>query len=1015
MGLGTRRRMSGIPSRSGQRSVQSNRTTPKTTESAITTEIAVVEQVESEDSSTTSAESDDVSTSHIVLTAPVRKRLGNRRVCTRSSTGTIKTTAGSTPKKSSTHTQDIPIHHSDTIHNSTQTTASLFRKLVIPGQLLSQTTLHASAGSSLDKNDSLLDISDHSDTSCDTAVALDSISTMTKAISNSNRITGLEVIGDSIDISCKSTTRSGKTLDINPTQSTLTRTPYRTRPLSGLSLTQSSTRPSQSSTRHHTRFQSQFQSKQTHLVEDIAGFVSDESDVDVQINSIKGGQMAFTSPCKSVSTLVQQQGEFESQLWVDKYKPNSEAEVAIHKKKLKDVRDWLIRAFSGHNGNGRTNGKLLVLSGPSGVGKTAALNVLACELDFEIVEWENPVNINTFQSIWDRHDSLGADGKVERFTSDYVPVLQRFQDFLTSSCKTPALHFTTTSVNSKSKSLTQSNLHTQSYNSPNIASTSKRKIVLIEDWPQLGSMSSRTSVHTALRMYLASKNSAYPLVLIISDTSDVHQSGNTMFKGMGFTDAPITLRTLISPDISSQASYTHIKFNLVAPTILAKALTRIADIEFRSMSKRIHRPSKMMIEWISKSSSGDIRHAIHRLQFLALIDPKSIPLSLQEEPQKYNKRGRNGRSLVSADDTSDRAVCSTLGGDGFLDAGLSKSPHDRSNARGKSSTVRASLDQVDCRDESVSIFQAVGRIRYNKRLDSVAPCEHLLGPTLSCMKRTTLEAVPEDILSLLYVDPDVFTLFSEQNVPSAYTTVEELVLATSYLSDADIYTGRWENRRIMAQYTMSVTARGLLFAHLPSPLVSSLEHVSAHSSENQSRATANSFAKRNEFNQLHKPEAWQCQTRARENRLAIHAGLAAEWTRQYMKMSRLDSLEAFAQNEMVLSHHVSESALWLEIVPFLGLLGRTNKHPPVRNLPGYAKSALASVCGYSLIAGSKLLDEGSYDGGIEYLDAIEDLAHPGHQMDGRPTASAAFSTGTGHGRLEWKDHLALADDDIEEF
>ena len=47
-------------------------------------------------------------------------------------------------------------------------------------------------------------------------------------------------------------------------------------------------------------------------------------------------------------------------------------------------------------------------------------------------------------------------------------------------------------------------------------------------------------------------------------------------------------------------------------------------------------------------------------------------------------------------------------------------------------------------------------------------------------------------MSLLYVDHDVFTLFSEQNVPSAYTTVEELVLATSYLSDADIYTGRWE-------------------------------------------------------------------------------------------------------------------------------------------------------------------------------------------------------------------------------
>ncbi|KAJ1565753.1 Cell cycle checkpoint protein rad17 [Nowakowskiella sp. JEL0078] len=79
--------------------------------------------------------------------------------------------------------------------------------------------------------------------------------------------------------------------------------------------------------------------------------------------------------------------ESRDDLWVDKYKPTSENELAIHRKKLQEVKTWLISAFS----SGNKKDKLLVLTGPTGSGKTAVIEVLSKELNFEVVQWINPM------------------------------------------------------------------------------------------------------------------------------------------------------------------------------------------------------------------------------------------------------------------------------------------------------------------------------------------------------------------------------------------------------------------------------------------------------------------------------------------------------------------------------------------------------------------------------------------------------------------------------------------------
>ncbi|KAJ7510273.1 Rad17 cell cycle checkpoint protein-domain-containing protein [Mycena galericulata] len=80
----------------------------------------------------------------------------------------------------------------------------------------------------------------------------------------------------------------------------------------------------------------------------------------------------------------------DDRLWVDIYEPTTEAELAVHVKKVQDVRRWLDEAFvGGPSGKLRKYRRILALTGPAGTAKTATIRVLARELDFEILEWRN--------------------------------------------------------------------------------------------------------------------------------------------------------------------------------------------------------------------------------------------------------------------------------------------------------------------------------------------------------------------------------------------------------------------------------------------------------------------------------------------------------------------------------------------------------------------------------------------------------------------------------------------------
>lgn len=129
--------------------------------------------------------------------------------------------------------------------------------------------------------------------------------------------------------------------------------------------------------------------------------------------------------------------EIESQgteaMWSEAYAPLSFTELATSKNRIKSVQIWLEEALFGRpravdsdipfseqaKDRIRKYRRILVLSGPAGVGKTTTLRLVAKELGAEVVEWEEGVedwsmsgqigkafNFPSLQQYWNTHNHL---------------------------------------------------------------------------------------------------------------------------------------------------------------------------------------------------------------------------------------------------------------------------------------------------------------------------------------------------------------------------------------------------------------------------------------------------------------------------------------------------------------------------------------------------------------------------------------------------------------------------------
>ena len=275
--------------------------------------------------------------------------------------------------------------------------------------------------------------------------------------------------------------------------------------------------------------------------------------------------------------------------WSERFAPVDLGELAVHKKKVADVRRWLEDVTEG-----KIRQRLLVLKGAAGTAKTTTVKLLAKDMNIEILEWRNPP---------------GSTGVTQGFTSASA----QFDEFLNRGGRFGGLEIDDEAATPAAPP--------NGAAAPTTPDGSRRKLILIEEFPNtfMRSSSALTAFRGTVSHYLAANVPALatfgqqapqdfiiPVLMIISETLLTTTSASA---------DSFTAHRLLGPDLLRHPGTGVIEFNTVAPGILAKAMELVVQKEARKSGRR-RTPGPQVLKRLGEI--GDIRNAISSLEFLCL-------------------------------------------------------------------------------------------------------------------------------------------------------------------------------------------------------------------------------------------------------------------------------------------------------------------------------------------------------------------------------------------------------------
>ncbi|KAI1081762.1 Rad17 cell cycle checkpoint protein-domain-containing protein [Whalleya microplaca] len=468
----------------------------------------------------------------------------------------------------------------------------------------------------------------------------------------------------------------------------------------------------------------------------------------------------------------------EQRPWSERFGPVNLEELAVHKKKVADVRRWLQDVISG-----RMRQRLLILKGAAGTGKTTTVRLLAKDMRCELLEWRNPVG------------SLGAN-------QGFQSASAQFEEFMGRGGKFGQLDTDLDAPSSRGNTNNDDNT---------------KKIILIEEFPNTFTRSSTAlmSFRSTLLQYLAAntpplaqsnqgapKDPITPVVMVISETLLTTTSASA---------DSFTAHRLLGPEITRHPGSCMIEFNAIAPTILAGALELIVQKEARKSGRR-RTPGPLVLKRLGEI--GDIRSAISSLEFLCLKGDTDADWGSKVAFTKP-KRSKNGVSLTKGEVESLELVSQREASLGIFHA-VGKVVYN------KRDEVPMSRDTPEGQAENLPDYMAF----HSRPKRSEVSVDTLIGE-IGTDTHTFISALHEN-----------YALSCEPGGPSdPNSSMDYINGCLEYLSDSDLLSPSWDvffggrgfgtsgfSGRDSASHTLrqdeitfQVATRGLLFS-LPSPV-----------------------------------------------------------------------------------------------------------------------------------------------------------------------------------------------------
>ncbi|WOL05941.1 cell cycle checkpoint protein RAD17 isoform X1 [Canna indica] len=255
----------------------------------------------------------------------------------------------------------------------------------------------------------------------------------------------------------------------------------------------------------------------------------------------------------------------KKELWTEKHKPHSLAELSVHKKKVEEVKRWIEERM---NTTKERISDCVLITGQSGVGKSTVIHVIASLLGAELCEWMTPT-----PTLWIEHVHNSNSGV------QYMSKLDEFENFVEKIRNYSLLH-------------------------PACMGESKKPIILlIDDIPGTNGRVAFARLKKCFKTLVQSAK--LPTVISITEYHKIENSdsGTEYWEGL--------------ESFIEQAGAYKVAFNPITENSIKKKLTRICQEE------KCDVPAQW-IDHIARVSGGDIRHAITSLQYCCLKTEESF-------------------------------------------------------------------------------------------------------------------------------------------------------------------------------------------------------------------------------------------------------------------------------------------------------------------------------------------------------------------------------------------------------